>query len=48
MDPLFVSIVLLAALAILLTALLDDLLVALAGGAPSYDSAEAAASAFER
>lgn len=35
-------------LVVLLVALLDDLMVALAGGVPSYDSAEAAASAFER
>jgi TRAP-type C4-dicarboxylate transport system permease small subunit len=35
-------------LVILLVALLDDLLVALTGGVPSYDSVEGAASAFER
>jgi TRAP-type C4-dicarboxylate transport system permease small subunit len=35
-------------LVVLLVALLDDLIVALGGGVPSYDSAKAAASAFER
>jgi len=35
-------------LVVLLVALLDDLVTALAGGVPSYDSVEAAASAFER
>lgn len=35
-------------LAMLLLALLDDLVIAVAGGTPSYDRAEAAVSAFER
>jgi len=35
-------------LAILLVALLDDLVAALTGGVPSYDRVEGAASAFER